>query len=126
MRCLALIPLLALSVPALADEIALTGHIDAATAARLHAVLADGKAHTLGVNSSGGDDAPALALAQDLRRGHAQLVADSLCAGPCADDLFIAATDRSVMPGGLVIFAATTTSRLAMVPAARRKELLPD
>ena len=123
MRQLLVLLLAVLATPALADDITLSGHIDAAMAANLHLQLADGKPHTVHINSSGGDDLPALALAEDIHRAHAGLIVDGLCAGPCANDLFVAATERSVMPGGLVIFAASATSRLAMVPSARIKEV---
>lgn len=125
----ALLPLalvVSLASPAAADDIALTGHIDAAMAARMHAALANGKPHVLHVNSSGGDDLPALALAQDIRHARAQIVVDGLCAGPCANALFIAASQRQVMPRGLVIFAASASSRLAMVPPSRTKEVMPS
>lgn len=124
-RLLPLMVLTALASPALADNVAINGHIDAAMAARLHIVLTDGKSHTLQVNSSGGDDLPALALAEDIRQAHAAMVVEGLCAGPCADDLLVAAGERSVAPGGLVIFAASASSRLAMVPQGRRKEVVP-
>jgi hypothetical protein len=126
MRLLPVFLLAALATPALADDITVSGHIDAAMAAKLHGVLADGKTHTVHVNSSGGDDLAALTLAEDIRRTHAALVVDGLCAGPCANDLFVAAAERTVMPGGLVIFAASATSRLAMVPQARTKEVAPN
>lgn len=125
MRSLLLFLFVALASPALADDIDVTGHIDAAMATRLHAALTDGKTHVLHVNSSGGDELPALALARDIRDAHASLVVDGLCAGPCANSLFVAASERRVMPGGLVIFAASASSRLAMVPANRKKEVAP-
>src|ERR1700748_115516 len=112
--------------PVRENEIPLNGHISADMTARLHAVLNDGKAHVLRVNSSGGEDAPALALAEDIRRNHVSVIVDGLCAGPCANYLFIAAAHRTVQPGGLVIFAASATSRLAMVPPARTKEVSGD
>lgn len=127
MRSVLPVPLLAaLASPALANDISLTGHIDGAMAARLHAVLTDGKRHVLHVNSSGGDDLPALALARDIRHSHTALVVDGLCAGPCANSLFLAASERHVMPGGLVIFGASASSRLAMVPSNRKKEVAPS
>ena len=126
MRLLPLLAVIAFATPALADNLTVSGHIDAAMAAKLHAALTDGKAHTLHVNSSGGDDLPALSLAKDIRNAHATLVVEGLCAGPCANDLFVAAAQRSVAPGGLVIFAASATSRLAMVPQTRRKEVAPS
>jgi hypothetical protein len=109
-----------------ATEVPLNGHINADMAARLHAVLNDGKSHVLRVNSSGGEDAPTLALAEDIRRNHVPVIVDGLCAGPCASYLFIAASRRTVQSGALVIFAASTTSRLAMVPPARAKEVGGD
>ena len=118
--------LLIAATPARADDITISGHIDAAMATRLHGPLTDGKPHTLHVNSSGGDDLAALALAEDIRHAHAALVVEGLCAGPCAGDLLIAAPKRNVAPGGLVIFAASPSSRLAMVPAGRRNETLPS
>jgi hypothetical protein len=126
MRLLLASFIVALATPALADDITLSGHIDAAMVAKLHAELGDGKPHTLHVNSSGGDDLPALSLAEDVRHAHAAIVVDGLCAGPCANDLFVAAAERSVMPGGLVIFAANAASRLTMVPQARIKEVAPN
>jgi hypothetical protein len=117
--------LLIAAAPARADDITVSGHIDATMAVKLHAALADGKTHTLHVNSAGGDDLAALALAEDIRHAHASLVVEGLCAGPCAGDLFVAAAARNVAPGGLVIFAASPTSRLAVVPASRVKETLP-
>lgn len=124
MRGLLFLFLIIAATPTLADDITINGHIDAAMAARLHAMLAKGKPHTLHVNSSGGDDLPALALAADIRHAHAGLVVEGLCAGPCANDLFIAAAERTVAPGGLVIFAASAASRLAMVPTGRVKEVI--
>ncbi|HKD48700.1 MAG TPA: hypothetical protein VKB67_13520 [Rhizomicrobium sp.] len=123
---LPLVLFVAFVTPALADDISMSGHIDGAMAARLHTVLTDGKSHTLRVKSSGGDDLPALALAYDIRRAHAAIVVDGLCAGPCASDLFVAASERRVMPGGLVIFGATAASRLAMVPPNRSIEVSPS
>lgn len=125
MRALLLFLLLA-ATPVLADDITVNGHIDTAMAAKLHVVLTDGKAHTLHVNSSGGDDLAALALAEDIRHAHAALIVEGLCAGPCANDLFVAASERSIAPGGLVIFSASPTSRLAMVPMTRRNEVMPS
>jgi hypothetical protein len=107
-------------------EIAVTGHIDDAMAARLHPLLASDKPHTLRLNSSGGDDAAALTIAADIRRSHAAVIVDGLCAGPCANYLFIAAARRTVQPDGLVVFTGSATSRLAMVPAQRLKEISGD
>ncbi len=112
--------------PASGAEIPLTGHINAEMAARLHPLLNDGKPHTLRVNSSGGDDLPTLALAQDIRRNRATLVVDGVCAGACANYLFVAAARRIVQPGALVIFGGSATARLAMVPAERVKEVIDD
>ena len=109
-----------------ATEIPLTGHIGADMAARLHPLLADGKPHTLRLNSSGGDDVAALTIAADIRRSHAAVIVDGLCAGPCANYLFTAAARRTVQPGGLVIFTGSATSRLAMVPPQRREEISGD
>jgi hypothetical protein len=107
-------------------DIVLTGHIDAAMAARAHAALADGKPRIVRVTSSGGEELPALAIARDLADHRAALVVEGVCAGPCANYLFPAAGRRTVLPGALVIFSATATSRLAMVPPARRGEVRPD
>jgi hypothetical protein len=112
--------------PVRENDVPLSGHISADMAARLHTVLNDGKQHVLRVNSSGGEDAPALALAEDIRRNHVPVDVDGLCAGPCANYLFIAASHRTVEPGALVIFAASATSRLAMVPPARTKDVIGD
>jgi len=109
--------------PANAADVPLNGHISADLAARLHAILNDGKPYTLRVNSSGGEDAPALALAEDIRRNHVPVIVDGLCAGPCANYLFVAAAHRTVQPSALVIFASSATARLAMVPPARRNEV---
>ena len=111
------------ATPPVGGELPITGHIGADIAARLHVLLGDGKAHILRVNSSGGDDLPALSLAQDIRQSHSTLIVDGLCAGPCANYLFVAASRRIVQPGALVIFSSSATSRLAMVPAARSKDV---
>jgi hypothetical protein len=66
---------------------------------------------------------PALALARDMRRNHAALIVDRLCAGPCANYLFPAAAKRTVLTGALVIFSGTATSALAMVPPAMDNSL---
>lgn len=105
------------------EEIPLSGHIGADMAARLHAALSDGKPHVVRITSSGGDDGPALAIAADLIRTRSSLVVDGVCAGPCANYLFIAAARRTVKPDALVIFTASAISRLAMVPPDRRREL---
>lgn len=112
--------------PVSVAEVPLKGHIGADMAARLHPVLNDGKPHVLRLDSSGGEDAPALALAEDIRRNHVSVIVDGLCAGPCANYLFVAASRRTVQPGALVIFATTATSRLAMVPPARSKDVIGD
>lgn len=112
--------------PASSVEIPVAGHINAEMAARLHPLLNDGKPHTVRVSSSGGDDLPALALAQDIRRNHAILVVDGVCAGACANYLFVAAARRIVQPGALVIFGGSATARLAMVPPERIKEVTDD
>jgi hypothetical protein len=104
-------------------EIFLSGHISTDMAGRLHAALADGKPHIVRVNSSGGEDASALAIAADIVRTRSSLVVDGICAGPCANYLFLAAARRTVQPGAPVIFTASASSRLAMVPKARRKEV---
>lgn len=104
-------------------DIPLSGHISADMANRFHTAIKDGKPHTIRINSSGGEDAPALAIAADIVRSHSNLVVDGLCAGPCANYLFMAAAQRSVQSGALVIFTASASSRLAMVPAERRKEV---
>lgn len=107
----------------MSGEIPLSGHISAQMAGRFHAALNDGKPHVVRITSSGGDDGPALAIATDLVRTRSSLVVDGICAGPCANYLFIAAARRTVKPDALVIFTASATSRLAMVPPGRRKEL---
>src|ERR1700743_3885688 len=112
--------------PVRENDVPLSGHISADMAARLHTVLNDGKPHMLRVNSSGGEDAPSLALAEDIRRNHVPVDVDGLCAGPCANYLFVAATHRTVQPGALVIFSTSARSRLAMVPPARSKEVADD
>ncbi|MBN9544118.1 MAG: hypothetical protein J0I19_01490 [Alphaproteobacteria bacterium] len=106
-----------------AAEIPLSGHISTDMASRLHAALQDGKPHTVRINSSGGEDAPALAIAADIARTRSALVVDGICAGPCANYLLMAAARRTVQPSALVIFTASASSRLAMVPQARRKEV---
>jgi hypothetical protein len=107
-------------------DIVLSGHIGAAMAARAHAVFRDGKPHTVRVNSSGGEELPALAIARDMADHHASLIVEGVCAGPCANYLFPAAARRTILPGALVIFSTTATSRLAMVPPRRRGEIRPD
>ncbi len=107
----------------MSGEIPLSGHIGAEMAGRFHAALNDGKPHVVRITSSGGDDGPALAIAADLVRTRSSLVVDGICAGPCANYLFIAATRRTVKPDALVIFTASASSRLAMVPQQRRKEV---
>lgn len=114
---------LSAQAPAGGPEIPLSGHISTDMAARFHAAIADGKPHLVRINSSGGEDAPALAIAADMARTGSALVVDGLCAGPCANYLFVAAARRTVQPGALVIFTASASSRLAMVPAGRRKDV---
>lgn len=104
-------------------EIPLSGHIGAEMAGRFHTALNDGKPHVVRITSSGGEDGPALAIAADLVRTRSSLVVDGICAGPCANYLLVAAARRTVKPDALVIFTASATSRLAMVPPDRRKEL---
>lgn len=100
------------------SEFRIDGHIDAAMAARFHDAIAHG-VQIARVNSTGGDQLPALALAHDIGQAHAALIVDGLCGGPCANYLFIAAAKRTVLPGGLVIFSGSASSALAMVPANR-------
>lgn len=114
---------LSAQTPSEAGEIPLSGHINTDMASRVHAALADGKPHIVRVNSSGGEEAPALAIAADIARTHSSLIVESICAGPCANYLFLAAGRRSVWPGAPVIFTASASSRLAMVPKARLTEL---
>ncbi|MEO7054821.1 MAG: hypothetical protein ABI191_07575 [Rhizomicrobium sp.] len=104
-------------------EIPLSGHISADMASHLHLLLNDGKSHIVRVTSSGGEDAAALAIALDMARTRTALVVDGICAGPCANYIFMAAARRTVQPGALVIFTASATSRLAMVPSQRRTEI---
>ena len=118
----AITPLLS-QTPAVGADIPLAGHISADMASRFHAALRDGKPRTVRVNSSGGEDAPALAIAADMARTRSMLVVDGICAGPCANYLFLAAARRTVQPGALVIFTASASSRLAMVPEQRRKDV---
>ena len=99
-------------------EFRIDGHIDAAMAGRLHDAIARGT-RTVRVNSTGGDQLAALALAHDVGQAHAALIVDGLCGGPCANYLFVAAAKRTVLPGGLVIFSGTASSALAMVPSDR-------
>jgi hypothetical protein len=101
-----------------ADELRIDGHINAATAAQVHAALAHGP-RTIRITSTGGDQFPALAIARDIRQARASLVVDGLCGGPCANYLFPAAVKRTVSPGSLVIFSGTATSALAMAPAGK-------
>ena len=77
-----------------AAEIPLSGHISADMANRFHAALADGKPHVVRVTSSGGEDAPTLAIAADIARTRSSLVVEGICAGPCANYLFLAAARR--------------------------------
>jgi hypothetical protein len=114
---------LSAQAPASNADIPISGHISTDMANRVHAALKDDKPHTVRVNSSGGEDAPALAIAADIARTHSTLVAEGICAGPCANYLFMAASRRTVQPDALVIFTASASSRLAMVPQARRKEV---
>lgn len=114
---------LSAQAPAGGPDIPLSGHISAAIAARFHAAIADGKPHIVRINSSGGEDTPALAIAADMARTGATIVVDGICAGPCANYLFVAAARRTVQPGALVIFTASASSRLTMVPTGRRKEV---
>jgi hypothetical protein len=104
-------------------ELPISGHISASMASRLHQLLSDGRPHTVRVTSSGGEDGSALAIAADIARTHTALVVDGICAGPCANYLFMAAARRTVQPGALVIFTASATSRLAMVAPGRRTEV---
>ena len=114
---------LSAQTPAGPAEIPLSGHLSADMASRFHAAVADGKPHIVRVNSSGGEDAPALAIAADIARTHSSLIVESICAGPCANYLFLAAARRTVQPGAPVIFTASASSRLAMVPKTRLTEL---
>ena len=118
----AAVPLSA-QVPAGGTDIPLSGHISTDMASRFHATLKDGKPHSVRITSSGGEDTPALAIAADIVRTGSSLVVDGICAGPCANYLFMAAARRTVQPGALVIFTASASSRLAMVPSGRRKEV---
>ncbi|HEY4274349.1 MAG TPA: hypothetical protein VGM68_02610 [Rhizomicrobium sp.] len=118
--------LLILPATAQSDEIVLTGHIDTAMAARVHAALQIGKLKAIRIDSSGGEDLPALAIARDIAQSHAALTVAGVCAGPCANDLFPAASKRVLLPGALVIFSASASSRLAMVPPVRRKDVRPE
>ena len=104
------------------DALRINGHIDAAIAGRMGDALGHG-GHAIRVTSAGGDTLPALALAHKMRRTHAALIVDGVCAGPCANYLFFAAAKRTVLPGGLVIFSGTATSALAMVPPAMGNSL---
>jgi hypothetical protein len=125
MSILSLLALLATACCAQAasdDALRIDGHIDAAMASRIEAALGHG-GRTIHVTSTGGDPLPALALARQMRRSHAALVVDGLCAGPCANYLFPAAANRMVLPGGLVIFSGAASSALAMVPAAKVNSL---
>jgi hypothetical protein len=110
-------------VPAGGGEIPLSGHIGADMANRFHAAMKDGKPHMVRITSSGGEDAPALAIAADIARSRSTLTVDGICAGPCANYLFMAAARRTVQPDTLVIFTASANSRLAMVPQERRKDV---
>jgi len=112
-----------LSAQAPAGEIPLSGHISAEMANRFHAALEDGKPHMVRVTSSGGEDAPALAIAADIARSRSSLMVEGICAGPCANYLFMAAARRTVQPGALVIFTASASSRLAMVPQEQWKQV---
>ncbi|MES2291872.1 MAG: hypothetical protein V4527_01075 [Pseudomonadota bacterium] len=96
-------------------ELRINGHINAAVAGQMQDALGHG-AHVIRVTSGGGDPLPSLALARDIRREHATLIVDGLCAGACANFLFPAAGKRMVMPGALVIFSGTATASLALVP----------
>lgn len=119
MRGIALATLLCLASKAWAqggEELRIDGHINAAMAAQMHMALAHGP-RAIRISSSGGDQLPALALARDMRHAHVSLIVEGLCGGPCANYLFLAATKRMVMPGGLVIFSGTASSAMAMVPA---------
>lgn len=104
------------------DALRINGHIDAAIANQMHDALGHG-GHAIRVTSAGGDPLPVLALARDMRRAHATLIVDGLCAGPCANYLFPAAAKRTILTGGLVIFSGTATSALAMVPPAMGNSL---
>ncbi|MES2254577.1 MAG: hypothetical protein V4559_05980 [Pseudomonadota bacterium] len=115
-------PLAAQAIPGGA-EIPLSGHIGAGMASRLHLLLSDGKPRIVRVTSSGGEDIAALAIARDIARSRTAIVVDGICAGPCANYIFMAAARRTVQPGAVVIFTASATSRLAMVPSQRRSEI---
>jgi hypothetical protein len=97
------------------DELRIDGHITAAIAGQLHDALAHGD-HAIRITSGGGDPLPTLALARDMRRHHTALIVDGVCAGACANLLFPAAAKRTTMPNALVIFSATATALLALVP----------
>jgi hypothetical protein len=96
-------------------ELRINGHINAAIAGQMQDALGHG-GHAIRVTSGGGDPLPSLGLARDIRRHHATLIVDGLCAGACANFLFPAAGKRMVMPGALVIFWGTATASLALVP----------
>ena len=117
--------LLILPAAAQSDAVALTGHINAAMAVRVHTALQSGKLRAIRIDSSGGEDLPALAIARDMAKSRAALTVAGVCAGPCANYLFLTASRRTLLPGALVIFSATATSRLAMVPSGRRNEVRP-
>ena len=108
-----------------ADEVRINGHINAAIAAQLHDTLSQGE-HTIRVTSGGGDPLPSLALARDIRRHHASLIVDGVCAGACANFLFPAAEKRTIMPNALVIFSGTASALLALVPPEKRGTLDAD
>jgi hypothetical protein len=108
-----------------ADEVRINGHINAAIAAQLHDVLSHGE-RTIRVTSGGGDPLPSLALARDIRRYHASLIVDGVCAGACANFLFPAAEKRTVMPDALVIFSGTASALLALVPPEKLNTLDAD
>ncbi len=54
---------LSAQAPASNADIPISGHISTDMANRVHAALKDGKPHIVRVNSSGGEDTPALAIA---------------------------------------------------------------
>lgn len=106
------------------------GPIERNDIARFNDLIDDG-IRTIIVTSGGGDTLAAIPIAESIQRRQLNIIVDGICASSCADYFFIAAHEKSVPRGSLVLWhggLGSTLRRSAteMRDTMRRAGMTPE
>ncbi len=94
-----------------AETLRFEGYIETSDIDGFNNLIDDGIT-TIIVTSGGGDTLAALPIAETIQRRQLDIIVEGICASSCADYFFIAAHEKTVLPGSLVMWHGGLISTL--------------